>query len=411
MPNTVPTPTWVTREVALGYLNDINFVSNINREYNDRFMISGAKVGDTVLARMPQRFVTKDGQAYQEQALFEPTVNITLSAQKHVDFGYSSAEGTTDIQDIRSRYVEPAAEALANAHDVYAFEQVYKDVYNSVGTPGTAVTSNSDYLDAGVKLTDGATPMKGRCAVLSPSAMADIVASNLTLFNPSATISEQYRSGQFGRMALGIGDWYQSPNAPVFTTGEATSASSPRVKGANQTGTSLITDGWGSGATNLNEGDVFTVAGVNAVNPLSYQDTGALQQFVLTADVSDSTGDATLSISPPIITSGQLQTVTASPANNAVITLWSMSDGGTLSETTTRTSLVFHKDFATTVMADLIRPGGNTKATFVRGKKWNLSIRMVEDYNILTDQNPSRLDILIGAATLQARLACRVQGV
>jgi hypothetical protein len=35
---------------------------------------------------------------------------------------------------------------------------------------------------------------------------------------------------------------------------------------------------------------------------------------------------------------------------------------------------------------------------------------MVEQYNIQSDQNPSRLDILIGAATLQARLACRVFG-
>lgn len=411
MANVVPTPTWVTREVAQGYLNAITFVANINREYSDQYVQSGAKVGDLIKVRLPQRFNTTSGQAFQAQALYEPVVNIPLTEQKNVGFGWSSAEGTTDIQDVRDRYVTPAADALANAHDVFAYEQVYRDIWNSVGTPGTGTTTNSSYLDAKVAIINGAGGnTKQFVAVLSPEAMADIVGANLTLFNPSATISEQYTNGMFGRKALGINDWYQDANAPVFETG-AVGASTPLVDGASQTGDTLLTNGWASGDADLKKGDIITVAGVNSVNLLSYADTGSLQQFVVTADISDTAGAIDIPISPSIITSGQLRTVTASPANDAVVTYWAMSAGGSQAATSSRQSLVFQKNFAATVMADLIRPAGDVEVGVVRSKQWNVAIRMVEQYQFMTDQNPSRLDILIGAATLQARLATRVQGV
>jgi hypothetical protein len=61
-------------------------------------------------------------------------------------------------------------------------------------------------------------------------------------------------------------------------------------------------------------------------------------------------------------------------------------------------------------MADLAKPGAGAEATSGRSKQFGIAIRMVEQYQIGTDQNPSRLDILIGAATVQARGGCRVQG-
>src|SRR5207249_2857181 len=115
--NTLATPTWVTREVARGFLNQIKFVANVNRTYDSQYEQKGAKVGNTVNARLPQRFVVTDGQALQIQNLFDQTVPITLTNQKNVAFGYSSAQATTELDDIRTRYVQPGAEALANAAD------------------------------------------------------------------------------------------------------------------------------------------------------------------------------------------------------------------------------------------------------------------------------------------------------
>jgi len=412
MANTLATPSWVTKEVARGFLNKLVFLAHVNRTYDDSYIQSGAKVGNTVNARLPQRFTVTDGQALQLQNLYDQTVPITLTNQKNVAFGYSSAQATTELDDIRTRYVKPGAEALANAAEVLAFDNVYTDIYSSVGTPGTTPSTTLTYLQAGVKLTDLSTPLNGRVGMLDPLAMSTLANTTSSLFNPSAVVSENYTEGQFGRKQLGVDGWYQDPVRPTHTTGTYT-ASTPLVNGASQTGSTIATDGWASGAATLNKGDIFTIAGVNSVNPLSYSDNGRLQQFVVTATTSDASGAmATLPISPSIITSGALQTVSASPANNAVITVLgtTAAAGGTLATTTSPQSFVYHPDAFAFVMADLMKPGAGAESTTVRSKALGFSIRMVEQYQIGTDQNPSRLDILIGATTIQARLAARVWG-
>jgi len=412
MANTLATPSWTTKEVARGFINKLVFLANVNRTYDSQYEIAGAKVGNTVNARLPQRFTVTDGQALQLQNLYDQTVPISLTNQKNVAFGYSSQQATTELDNIRARYVEPGSEALANAAEVLAFQAVYRDIYSAVGTPGVTPSTTLTYLQAGVKLTDLSTPLKGRVAVLDPLAMSTLANTTSSLFNPTAIISENYEEGMFGRRQLGVDKWLQDPVRPTHTTGTFT-ASTPLVNGANQTGNVLATDGWSSGASSLKKGDIFTIAGVNSVNPLSYSSTGRLQQFVVTSDTSDSSGAmATLPISPSIVTSGQLQTVDASPVDNAVITVLgaTSASSGTLATTTSPQSFVYHPDAFAFVMADLMKPGAGAESTTVRSKALGFSIRMVEQYQIGTDQNPSRLDILIGAATIQARLAARVWG-
>jgi hypothetical protein len=412
MANTLVTPTWYTKEVARILVNNLKFASNVNRSYDDAYVQSGAKVGFTVNARMPQRYQVTEGQALQTQALNDQFVPITLTHQKNIAYSWSTASMTQEIDAVRDRYVKPAAAALANVIDYDGLNTLFKDVYQSVGTPGTTPSTNLTYLQAGAKLTDSAAPTDGRVAVLDPTAMVTLANANLALFNPSAQISEQYREGQFASRALGVSEWYEDANVSKYTTGTYT-ASTPLVDGASQTGSTLATDGWASGAATLNKGDIFTLAGVYAVNPVSYASTGQLQQFVVTATTSDASGDmATLPISPSIITSGQLQTVTGSPANNAVITVLGATDpaGGTLAATVTSQSLVYHPDAFALVMSDLHRPTSGAEATVVRSKELGISIRMVQQYQIGTDSEPTRLDILYGWATLRPTLACRVQG-
>ena len=408
--NTLATPTWVTKETAREFYNDLTFLANVNRTYDDQYIQNGAKVGNTVNARLPQRFQATDGEALQLQNIFDQTVPITLTNQKNVAFGYSSRQATTEIDDVRNRYTKPGGEALANVAEVLAFNAVYRDIWNAVGVPGVTPSSITTYLQANTKLTDQAAPLRGRVAMLDPLAMQTIAGTSTSLFNPAAVVGENYKNGMFGRRQLGIDEWYQDPVRPTHTTGSFT-ASTPVVSGAGQTGSVITTTGWASGATTLKKGDVLTIAGVNTVNPLSYSSVGRLQQFVVTADTSDAAGAIALPISPSIITSGQLQTVDVSPAANAAISVWSANPvGGTLAATASPQSFVYHPDAFAFVMADLMKPSAGAEATTVRSKALGFSIRLVEQYQIGTDQNPSRLDILIGAATVQARLACRVVG-
>ena len=410
MANTFATPSWTLKEVGRGYENSLKFIANVNRTYSDEYVQAGAKVGNTVNYRLPQRWTVSDGQALEVQNILDQTVPISLTNQKHIDMSWSAWQETTEVDEARKRYINPAADALASVIDGLAFSTVYRDVYNSIGTPGTTPSTTLLYLQAGRKLTDLAVPRQGRVAVLDPEAAVVLANTTTTLFNPAATISENYRDGLLGRGQLGVSEWYEDQNRPTFTTG-ATTTSTPLVDGASQTGSTININGWGSGATALKKGDIITIAGVYSVNPLSYISTGRLQQFVITADTSDSSGaTATLPISPSIITSGSLQTVNASPANDAVVTYWSMAAGGSQAATAAPTGMLYHPDAFAFVTADLAMPAGGAKSTRIQSKARGVALRMAEQWDIGTDQNITRIDSLVGAATLQARMACRVTG-
>lgn len=407
--NTLVTPSWVTNEVAIGFMNSVKGVANFDRRYSDEFVQAGAKVGDSVRVRLPQRWEVTDGQAFQQQNILDQTVYVTLTNQKGVHMGWSSAQGTLEVDNVRDRYIGPAADALANAADVLALASVYQSVYNAVGTIGTTPSAALTFLQAGVKLDDGAVEESRRVAVLDTLAAATLASGVSTLFNPVSKISETWRKGQFGADQLNIDEWFKDQNMPKHTTGASTTAT-PLVNGAGQTGSSLVTDGWGSGNTTLQAGDYFTIAGVYGVNPLSYVSTGRLQQFVVTTTVTDTTGAVTASISPSIITTGPLRTVTASPADNAVISYLNMAAGGSQTAVVSPQSMVWHKDAFAFVMADLVMPNGGAKASRVSSQQFNVALRYTEQWQALTDQNLSRIDMLIGAAPIQPRLACRVVG-
>jgi hypothetical protein len=410
MANTLITPSWVLKEVGRGYVNSVKFITNI-RQYDNQYEFGGAKVGNTIQYRLPQRWQVVDGQALQEQPILDQTVPISLTNQKHIDFGWSSAQQTTEIEEVKARYTDKAGAALGSVADAFAFATVYRDVYNAVGVPGTTPNATLTYLQAGVKLADLSAPDSGLIGVLDPMAMATIANTSSTLFNPPSTIAGNYRQGQFGGMQLGFDEWYRDQNRPTHTTGTFT-ASTPIMASAGQTGSTISITGWASGATTLKKGDILTIAGVFSVNRLSYISTGRLQQFTVTADTSDSSGaTATLPISPSIIVSGPLQTVNASAANGAAVTVWSANPaGGTLATTATPVSMMFHPEAFAFVTADLDMPIGGAEATRISSKAQGLALRMAKQWDVRTDQNITRIDMLVGAATIRPEWAVRVQG-
>lgn len=406
MANTLLTPTWVLRETAMAFTSSLRGVAQFDRSYSDEYVQSGAKVGDTVKVRLPNLFEASEGEGLVEQNLVDRTVNVVLNRRRHVGFGWSTAQATLELQDARERYINPAAEVLASVYDRVSLGDVYKAVWNAVGTPGTTPNALITYGYAKVKIQDFGGPDTGLKAVLDPYSHLTIADALKALFHPGSLISSATRNGEIASEAIGISNWYTDQNIPKFTTGACAAASTPLVNGAGQTGSSIVTDGWGAASAPV-KGDIVTFSGVYAVNPLSKESTGRLHQFVLTATPTAGT-DITLSISPSIVTSGAYQNVTAAPADNATVTYWSMAAGGTMAATVSPQNLVFHPKAFASVMADLTMPEGGAEGTRVSSKLLNVSIRMVKQYGIQDDRNRSRLDILFGSAPIQERLACRV---
>lgn len=406
MANTLLTPEWVLMETAMYFTNSLRGVAQFDRHYSDEYTQAGAKVGDTVKVRLPMQYEVSDGEALVQQNLIDRTVNIILNRRRHVGFGWSSAQQTMEIQEVKERYIQPAAEHLANNYDRVSMGDVYKSVYNAVGTLGTTPNALLTYGQARVKIMDLAGPDTGLKAVLDPYSHLTIADALKSLFHPGSLISKATKQGVIAEEALGIGEWFTDQNIPRHTSGSCANASTPLVNGASQTGSSIVTDGWGAASAPV-KGDIVTFAGVRWVNPLSKEDTGRLAQFVLTATPTAGT-DITLSISPSIVTSGAFQNVSGAPADNAAVTYWSMAAGGTQAATVSPQNLIFHPKAFASVMADLTMPNGGAKGSRVSSKMLNVSMRYVEQYEITSDQNLNRLDILFGSAPVQERMACRV---
>lgn len=402
MPNSLLTIDMITNESLMVLENNLSFTKQVNREYDSSFANSGAKIGDTLSIRRPVRYLGRNGQGINVENTTESSVPLTLNNQWGVDVAFSSKDMALSIDVFSDRILKPAIATVANAID-FAGMQLYRDVYNVVGTPGTTPSALTTYLDAGVRMDNEAAPRDGmRAVVVNPQAQATIVGNLTTLFNPTSRISDQYTQGTMGE-AVGF-KWSMDQNVNTHTVGAL--GGTPAVNGANQSGSSLVTDGWtAAAATRLRRGDVFTIANVFAVNPQNRQSTGQLRQFVCTADgVSDGSGNMTISISPAIVTSGQYQTVNAAPADNALLTIVGNAN------TVTPQNLAFHRDAFTLATADLLLPGGVDFARRMRSEKLNVSMRAVRAYDINNDRLPMRIDVLGGWATLRPELACRIAG-
>jgi hypothetical protein len=402
MANTLLTISMITREAVRVLENNLTFTKGVNRDYDDTFAVQGAKIGDTINVRKPARYQGRSGATLSVEDHTETSVPLQLDTQFGVDVNFTSKDLTLSLDDFSERFLTPALATVANKVDRDGLA-LYKSVANAVGTPGTIPTAFKTYLQAGAKMDDEGCPKDNqRSAILNPWAQVELVDALKGLFQASDRISDQYKSGNMG-LAGGF-KFSMDQNVNTHTVGPL--GGTPLVNGASQSGSSLITDGWtAAAAARLKKGDIFTIAGVNAVNPQTRSSTGQLRQFVVTADVSsDGSGNATIAIFPAITASGAFQTVDAAPADNAALTVLGAAAA------VSPAMLAYHKNAFVLGCADLQMPKGVDMAARVSDKQLGMSVRMVRQYDIVNDKFPCRLDILYGWKAIYPELACRIQG-
>jgi hypothetical protein len=405
--NAFITPSVIAKEALMQLKNNLVLGNLVHREYKKEFV----KVGDTVSIRKPVKFNVSDGAARVNQDIEEANTSVVINKRKHVSFSVPTQDMTLTIEKFSERYIAPAALALANKIDVDGFA-LYKDVWNVVGTPGTTPSTFAHVAAAAQRLDEMAVPGDTRRAVFNPAAGYSLAGGQTALMN-SGMVEGAYRDASIGRIAKF--ETYSTQNVATHTTG--TKAGTPLVNGASQNVTyatakntnqqTLVTDGWTASSAILKQGDVFTLANVFAVNPVPGEGSKAvmpyLQQFVVKADATaDGSGNATLSISPAIVTSGPYQTVSAAPADNAAITVLGTASTGYSQ------NLTFHKNALALVTVPLEMP---ESAGFKARENFDgLSIRVIKDYNIDSDVEALRMDVLYGWKTIYADLAARITG-
>ena len=389
--NALLTPSLITKETLVILQNNLVAAGKVNRKFENQF----SKIGASLTIRKPNRFVAVNGPALSLQDVQEPSTSITISNQTHVDFQFTQQDLTLTIEEFSERYLKPAAETLANSVD-YGVLQNYSAVQNVVGTAGTIPATFAALGAVGQRMDEGAVPQDGRTLILNPASYWSLAAAFTTLYVKS--VAEPALKGFLANIANF--EIYMDQNTPVQTVGAY--VGSPTVNGAGQTGSSLITANWtGTIAGLLNVGDAFNIAGVFAINPQSRISTGALQNFVVTATANSSSGAATLSIYPAIVTTGAYQTVSASPANGAAITILTGAASSQHAQ-----NLAFVKDAFGLVVVPMELPQGVDFAA--REMVKNLSMTVVRAYDINSTNFPCRMDILWGTATYYPELAVRL---
>jgi hypothetical protein len=393
----------ITRKALEILENNLVITRNVNRQYDDSFAVEGAKIGSTLRIRLPDRALVTDGAALQVQDDNEQFTTLTVASQKHIGVNFTSAEMALQLDDFAERVLKPRISQLASSIDADVASS-YKNVFQSVGTPGVTPGTSLVLLQAQQKLNEAAAGMAPRYATVNPAANAGLVEGMKGLFNPVDSISRQFKNGMMGEGILGYDEINMSQSIKQHTNGSASRSDTPIVKttltnGANKLTLDNVTDG-----LTLVPGDVFTIAGVYAVNPQTRESTGALQQFVVQNSVtSASTEFVDVQFLPAVYgPTHALATVSKLPTAGDVVTYVGAASGQYAQ------NLVYHKDAITFATADLLLPQGVDMAS--RQVHNGISMRVVRQYDINNDRMPCRIDVLYGYSVIRPQMACRIWG-
>lgn len=397
MANTLLTTSKITREAVDLFVNSNLFIRNIDRQYDSEFGKAGEKIGSQIRIRLPNDYIVTRGPGLSVQDTSEVQTVLSMTYQDHVDVSFSQAELLLSLDEFSENVLQSMMNTLAGDVAFTVMSAIEGNQGNAgvcnfqsnINGAGAIIhPTQQTILYAKSRLSDNSTPGMQRKFVYDPWSESAIVSSLTGLLNPQKKIGAQYDSGEM-TSAMGF-DFFQDQTVVKHTSGSFTAGT---VNGANQVGGNT-----GSMALTVNAitgtlliGDIVTIAGVNAVNRVTKQTTGMSRQFVVVNNAAN--GATSLQLYPAIVppvggNAVQYQTVTASPANGAAITL------------ATQPGEVYRKNFAyspkaiTLVTGDLPLPDGVEKAA--RAQYDGISMRMVTQYMIGTDQSPSRLDVLYG---------------
>lgn len=399
--NTLITPTIIAKEALYQLDNNLVMASNCHRAYVNEFK----KIGDSVQIRKPVKFTVKDGATLQKQDVIERWHTLQLTQRKQVSWPFTTQELTLTIEQYSERYIKPAMIQLANSVDVF-MTGLYNKFWLSAGTPGTHPSGFDDFADNGALLDDGAVPNTDRCAVLNPKGKWGVLKGEKNLFNNDQKAqADMIRRGVIGTMAEFR--TMMDQNVRRHTTGTQIGGAWLVNNAAVAEGdTTLPVDGVaGADADAFKAGDVFTIAGVNKINPVTYEDLGELQQFVVTADSAQVAGAATLNIAPALYTkagSGALATVASLPADNAALTF--VGNAGTAYAQ----NLMYHNNALALVTVPLILPDSATFKARVNYK--GVSMRVIKAYDEDEDEEIIRCDILFGGDAIYPETGSRLWG-
>jgi hypothetical protein len=383
--NTLITNDIIAKLVLMEFKNNLVLAKSCNRQYQALFT---NETGTTIRVRKPTRLLSAEGATLVTQPILQRTTPLTIDQRRHVGIDLTTEELTLQLNDFQANVIRPAMQRLANDVDTSIYNAAIGSIYNYVGTAGTAPASIGTVINADAKLNASGVPMKDRFCIMSEN---DGAILKTALYN---TFNEKFNSKIILDSAMGnlAGfDFYTAQNVQRPLAASTSAYGTPVISGAGQSGPTLVISGVTSGMT-FYAGQEFQIAGVNAVNPISLNDTTQLANFVVNTTTTAVGTTVTLPITQAdgvtgIILTGPYQNVTVGPAANAAVTF----------QATHTKNIAYHKEAFTLAMINLYAP----KETGAWARNMidtdaNIALRVVRQYNIGTDKDVVRVDALWG---------------
>lgn len=394
--------TVIAKAAAKMLADKVQFVKAIDKEDSFNEQVNGYEVGQTITINKPARFNTNNTADITSAIsnVTEEKTTLTLANQTNIGVNLSSLEIATQmgLKSWAKRILEPAMSSLAQNIESQALTAAVNATYNTAGTAGSTVFDTDTMLSVGEKQALNLAPMDDKnYALLNPTAMRSATNARKGLFQSSEEIAKQYKLGYIGQ-SDGF-TYLRNSLLPTHTRGTAATTGTVTTTSTEGASTIALT---GTGSQTLLVGDVFTVAGVFAVHPITKTPYTYLQQFVVTANNTASSGAYTgVAISPSIYAaSAGLQNVSALPQSGAAFTLIGSASTGYVQ------NLAFHKSAYRFASKPLFLPKKAEMAAIetVDG----MSVRVWQDTAILTDKMILRIDCLWGITAVRPEWGCRI---
>ena len=414
MANVTLTHDMLVQRLLLDLKNQLTFSRNVFTGYRDEYhAVGGFKKGATVRVQLPNRYRAKDGATIDPVETEERNATVVVDTQKHVALRFTATEMTLDIEAFSRKHLVPAAITLANKVDNDGMD-LYKDIYNHVGTPGTTPKTYGVITKAAERLDNEAIMSKGRNGVWSPGAIWSLADGELKSVFDQPNVRKLTEEGFQGQTYAGI-DMWMDQNVKSHTVG--TYGGAPKVKTVSSEGDTSIALKEFNAADTLNDGDIITIATVAGVNPISGDEweDAQLRQFVVTADATaDGSGDMTVSVLPKIYSSAAdedflpIQTVNNLPAVGDEVTIVTGASGAKHAQ-----NLIFRPEAFALTMVPFERPrsaGQSVSWAQATDEDIGLSITISDSWDATNFRNITRADILYGWDTIQPEYAVRVTG-
>lgn len=377
--------------------------------------------GLTVNVKRPPQFVAQDGEALALQSVVTGSTPVIVDEYKNVHIDIGDLEYIQSYnQLLQDETMKAAASELAHTIDG-SLQDKLLEFASSVGVPGTAIASPQQFNKVHTRLMDQSVPNSSINSVVNfedgELIRGTLIGGDIQGINRSAL--ERIRIPILSEVDLFATQNTRSVTAGTRINGTVNGAAQNvnyrEVKDTNKQ--DFLVTGLGANAT-ITRGDTFTVANVLAVNNRARQPLAYDKQFVVLADVvANGAGEATLSISPPMIVPGTsdgvgptptivntaFQTINSIPANGAIVT-WETTAGDV-----TPVRAAFHRRAISLVSARLITPFSDT-TSFISDPQTGIGIRYWRGSDITTGRHIHRWDVVYGVQVIQPELGARVNG-